>query len=93
MNLPKLKGTEKQVAWAEDIRKSLMKQLEVFDDLLVEDFNLLYDTNLTEKEIEKIIDYIKRQDKASYYIDNRDLNIYQLMRAEMENALNEEEAE
>jgi len=88
-NLPKLKGTPKQVAWAEKIRESLMKQLEVFDDLLVEDFNLLYDTNLTEKEINKIINYIVGKTEATYYIDNRDLNIYQLLRAEMENALKE----
>lgn len=86
-NLPKLKGTPKQVAWAEKIRESFMKQLEAFEDLIVEDFNLLYDTDLKREEVYKIIEYITKKDDASYYIDNRDLNIYQLMRAEMENAL------
>ena len=93
MNLPKLKGTPKQVAWAEKIRESLIKQLEAFEDLIVEDFNLLYDTDLKREEVYKIINYIMKKEEATYFIDNRDLNIYKLMRAEMENALKEEEAE
>ena len=95
MNLPKLKGTEKQVAWAERIRKYFIDRLENFTDdpENIEDFNILYDTNLTKEDIDKIINYIAKQDEATYFIDNRDLNIYKLMKAEMENALKEEEAE
>jgi len=89
-NLPKLKGTPKQVAWAEKIRESLIKQLEAFEDLIVEDFNLLYDTDLKREDIDKIINYIMKKEEATYFIDNRDLNIYKLMKAEMDNALNEE---
>ena len=94
MELPELQGTEKQVTWANTLRVKLLEKLDEFahDKENIDDFNLLYNCNLTTEDVLRIKDYIMRnKTSASYYIDSRYENIYKIIKAEMKEALKTEE--
>lgn len=68
--LPKLEGTEKQIAWAETIRKSILEGIES---------KVLSKINPEQKELTlKAFEAIKRQTKASWWIDIRDISISEM---------------
>ena len=65
--MPLLKGTEKQIAWAESIRAEKIKQLKQTIDK-----NINKEGELFEK-FEKIVnDEVINNTSAKYWIDNRD---------------------
>lgn len=67
--MKELKGTEKQIKWAEKIRDSMIKSL----NELKENENLRYHfgRDITVEEVENTIEYLKGIDSSRFYIDNR----------------------
>ena len=59
-----LKGTEKQIKWANDIRAKFLAYVEIFE----EDIKDRNDENI--KETQDAINKIKNIDSAKFYIDN-----------------------
>ncbi|MED5050630.1 hypothetical protein P9850_01935 [Anoxybacillus rupiensis] len=101
MELPPLKGTEKQVAWAEKIRQNLITW---FDKLTERDIEYFPREHEGYKEIHKLtLDDIKvvkhfileKRTSATYFIDNRYDDIYSFIAREYKEALktDEEKAE
>ena len=69
MGMVELKGTEKQVKWAEDIRDSMIKGLEE----LRENENLRYHfgRDIAIDEVNETIAEIKKIDSSKFFIENR----------------------
>lgn len=69
MEMVELKGTKKQVKWAEDIRDSMIKGLEE----LKENENLRYHfgRDITIDEVKETIAEIKKIDSSKFFIENR----------------------
>lgn len=73
--MKELKGTEKQIKWAENIRKEFLK---IADDLLsltkTEEYktwlNNRYDTT-EENEFIKLLEDLKQNDSSKFWIENR----------------------
>lgn len=65
MELPDLEGSEKQVAWANTLRQTL---IDLIDALGKREMECI---NSTESEKYDVLDYIMCQTKASWFIDNR----------------------
>jgi len=65
MELPELKGSEKQIAWGQTLRLNMIKSIDSLDAQKMKFINL----KLDDKTI--IIDYIIKQTKAEWFIDNR----------------------
>jgi len=81
MELPDLQGTEKQIAWANTLR---LKVIEVFETMTDEAFKKCQDVGklqgLTMDSFLKIKHYIlDNQTNASYYINNRVSNIFDVI--------------
>lgn len=66
LGMPELKGTEKQVAWAEKIRLEIFGMTE--DPL---ELKLCEREGITKENYEKGMEYAFGKDKASWWIDNR----------------------
>lgn len=62
MELTALKGSEKQIAWAEKIRA---KKIEAISEILDQNFQLVSDKN-------KAVDYLRSKSSAKFWIENRD---------------------
>lgn len=84
-NMPALEGSEKQVTWAENIRKNLFYNINVFVDeceswikneMLEERFEdcfIEFTEENVKKNVKKAIDSIFKQTKASVFIELRDM--------------------
>lgn len=75
MSLPKLEGSEKQVAWAEKLRENLFKLVEKNKDLpehptLRKRYGDIYKVFAEE---------IKKETSAKFFIDNRDEGFFNVM--------------
>ena len=68
MGLPELTGTEKQVAWAQKIRLSIL-------DTLSEKHTAMYCKfdGITEEQYTKAVEYAASIESASWWIENRDV--------------------
>lgn len=70
IKLPNLKGTEKQVKWASDIRIQTVRRL----DIMVDHFSTRYakkDREAVAEEVRKyFIDLIESSDQAAWWIEN-----------------------
>jgi hypothetical protein len=66
MDLPELKGSSKQIAWAETIRAKKIKDLLDLKSRLLDSAN--------KQTAIEIIDCRIAKDEATYWIDNRDTN-------------------
>ena len=62
-NMPALKGTEKQVAWAETLRRSLYKYMQALGEKVKPDFKEIYENFLS--------DTFSNQE-AKWYIEHRE---------------------
>lgn len=76
--LPKLEGTEKQVAWAETIRQEVLTAI---DDYILED-------EAKDPRVIEIVNHIKSKTSASWWIDRRETNRYRIRKL-LESAINE----
>lgn len=70
IELAELKGTERQVKWANDIRNKMLKQLEKLKNA-EEHRRYYFGRDITIEEIEDAIEYIKNIDDSKFYIENR----------------------
>lgn len=64
-----LKGTEKQVKWAEDIRQELMENFKIFEEAA----KTINENDITYSQVKgtrKAIKYILTQDDSRFYIEN-----------------------
>lgn len=68
--LPKLEGTEKQVAWAETIRQEVLAAI---DEFIVED-------EAEDPRVIELISHIKSKVSASWWIDHRETSNYRIRR-------------
>ena len=76
MELPQLRGSEKQVAWAEKVRMEIVLRC---DSLIKQ----LRDKQLPKRlaKAEKGFELLRRQTSASWWIDNRNMcDIYELLK-------------
>ena len=64
--LPKLEGTEKQIAWAETLRKNRIEYIKVLIGSALQNNNINYAEWLKSK-----IESSKKETKASFFIDRR----------------------
>lgn len=88
MELPELTGTEKQVAWANTIRKRFIDQyeqvIEKAEQIKLESPKSKVANTID--EFQKVFDYVlNNKVKASYWIDNRFEKINTLLQSEREN--------
>lgn len=94
MELPELKGTTKQVEWANTLRNDLIKLFQELDEkefIREREWNDEIQ-NLKFEDINIILDYVMRSKvEARYYIDNRGKSIYEIMVKEIDEALKPEE--
>lgn len=93
MELPKLIGTEKQIAWANTLRQDFIEKSEKINAEELKRFKM-WDEDLKGlklEEIPEIVDYILiTKNNASYWIDNRNRTINLIVR-ERGNALKTDE--
>ncbi|HUM43776.1 MAG TPA: hypothetical protein PKI14_12585 [Fervidobacterium sp.] len=79
LGLPELKGTEKQVAWANTLRQQL---LEKFEAKIKEGFtsSVAKRHGITEEKLRATLQNIlSTKTDAKWYIDNRDIGSYQII--------------
>ena len=88
-NLTALTGSEKQIAWATDIRAHFVFETieaieekcgltELTFDHKLNDARKRVDTVLNENAINKIIDLYNRTQDSKFWIDNRDTMFFQI---------------
>jgi len=66
----KLKGTEKQVRWAEGIKYKMLKELESLKT--AKDYmRYHFDREIDETEVDNAINYLNKIDDAKFFIENR----------------------
>lgn len=79
LNLPKLKGSEKQVAWAKTIRTEILKK---FDETL-EKYATRFENHPNGAEVKKMLEDAKEkimeETSASWFIDNRFYSVQDLV--------------
>ena len=68
MNLPELQGTEKQIAWAETIRQSMINQIEEFI------YKNVKPEHRNNPKLRESVEHIKSKTEARWWIDNRSLD-------------------
>ncbi|WP_300924884.1 hypothetical protein [uncultured Clostridium sp.] len=75
MELPELKGTDKQIAWANTLRQQLIESFETLRKTLIK-------ANKETDTLENVLDYILRNKiKASFYIDRRNSSVLSIIEA------------
>lgn len=85
--LPALTGTEKQIAWAETVRRQKMESLELTLATLSPCTILRIKTDEIDKERLAIaIENIQTKESATWWIDNRDIDVRYLLKNEYERA-------
>jgi hypothetical protein len=85
--LPKLKGTEKQIAWAESIRKSMIEHIiEYYISQIIDEAKAEHPEEY--ERVMKGFEALKRHTDASWWIDNRinddKIGLRRLINAEIE---------
>lgn len=90
MELPRLKGTEKQIAWANTIRDEFVKSYEKAQermDKIKREKPELYEENKEpiEHEIRTANFIMEERVDSSYWIDNRDHKFSQFVHSELDN--------
>ncbi len=92
MGLPELKGTEKQVAWANSIRLNVIGELyQERLDYMLHEYKPEYHEKIR-KGMKQVRNYIiKNKTDASYFIDRRDYSFAEFIKdLERENAVLED---
>lgn len=95
LGLCNLQGSEKQVNWANDLRKKLIEKVEQIKNESVQDKDLTILKRFFTVEnlkidsldtLDKILQYIlSTKQKATYYIDNRSENVFDILVEEYKN--------
>lgn len=76
VKMKELKGTEKQIKWAEDLREQLKSSMEVVEDMAIlmqdcknEKMNKTY--AVIKAEYDEVMNRIENEEMAKWFIDNR----------------------
>ncbi len=75
--LPKLVGSDKQIAWAEKIRADKIKNLENVDQFDTLEFEAFFGNGFEKDSphFANAAELLKQQNRASWWIDNRDIKV------------------
>jgi len=88
MELPELKGTKKQVEWANTLRQKVIDMFEAVEEEKYRKMAGLLGLKIKYEELSLVLDYIlSTYDSATYYIENRDRNFYKILEQEVPKAL------
>lgn len=91
MELPELQGTEKQVAWANTLRQNLIDEFEGIEEQAYERRARRYEIKAKYAELPIVLHYIlMTHNSAKYYIDNRDSDVYSIIKEAAAEALKPE---
>lgn len=99
MELPELRGTEKQIAWANTLRQDFINKISKFIEEEKDEDSWYYlkkQYNLKKlaliEDILIVRDYIlENKTESKYYIDNRDRNFLRLIEIDIDNAIKTDE--
>ncbi len=78
-------GSEKQVAWAETIRVSILDKVDNFLAMLPDKEDQLEKQGYKKVRVEKVFFFLQGQDSASWWIDHRSENIQTLIQSLYDN--------